>query len=305
MPESNREPPHARNRKTPVTIDFAKPARPAYAWGHMKRALVALVLLVPASLALGQGAPSENRYDIIGKVFRPFLSVLLVGGKDANRAASFHMVMKDVTGRLPKEFNGATLDAAVQFPDKVKLTAPVLGEQITVCRNGNDVWATPGEKMEYLLAQFAGKLPRKAAKATDTPIFIPLTAQQAIFLPAVFTLDEGKQFADLNGEPTRLISGGLMPELAQALKAEDFRATMWIAAGYLPRQIKIDRRDFSATVTIENLLFAPKLPASTWQPPAGATDVYRTTPEVLEQLLFVVMNSVNVKPPVPTDAAPR
>lgn len=245
---------------------------------------------------MAQEPPSENRYDIVAKVFTPFFSVLLAGGQSPNLAASFHMRMKDVTGRLPKDFNGATLDAAVQFPNKVKLTAPVLGEQVTVCRDGKDVWATPGAKMEYLLKQFSGKLPAPTKK-NDTPIFLPITAQQAVFLPAMFTLDEGKQFEDLNGEPTRLISGGLMPELAKATKADDFRATMWIAAGYLPRQIKITRRDFTATVVIENLQFAPKLPGSTWKPPAGATDVYHTTPDVLEQLLFVVMNSVNLKQP--------
>ncbi len=270
----------------------------------MKRALVVLVILATVRLAAAQQAPSENRYDIIGKVFRPFLSVLLVGGQDANRGASFHMVMTDITGRLPKEFKGATLDAAVQFPNKVKLSAPVLGEQVTVCRNGDEVWAVPGEKMEYLLSQFAGKLPAPSKK-TNTPIFLPLTAQQAIFLPAVFTLDEGKQFEDLDGEPTRVISGGLMPELAKATKGEDFRATIWVASGYVPRQIKIARRDFTATVRIEDLKFAPKLPPATWQPPAGVTDIYRTTPEVLEQLLFVVMNSVNIKPAATPPASPQ
>jgi len=271
--------------------------------GHMNRVLAVLVFSAFAASLSAQQPPSENRYDIVAKVFQPFFSVLLAGGQSPNRAASFHMVMKDVTGRLPKDFNGATLDAAVQFPNKVKLSAPVLGEQVTVCRNGKDVWATPGAKMEYLLKQFAGKLPAPSKKI-DTPIFLPITAQQAVFLPALFVLDEGKEFADLNGEPTRVISGGLMSELAKATKAEDFRATMWVAAGYVPRQIKITRRDFTATVVIENLAFAEKLPGKTWLPPSGATDVYHTTPDVLEQLLFVVMNSVNLKagPDAPTPA---
>jgi len=250
------------------------------------------------------GAPSENRYDIIAKVFSPFFSVLLAGGQGENKAASFHMVMTEVTGRLPKEFNGATLDAAVQFPNKVKLTAPVLGEQVTVCRNGKDVWAVPGEKIEYLLKQFAGSLPAPTKK-NDTPLFLPITAQQAIFLPALFVFDEGKQFQELNGEQTRVITGGLMPELAKATKADDFRATLWVGAGYLPKQIKITRRDFTATVVFEELTFAPKLPSSTWQPPEGATNVYHTTPEVLEQLLFVVMNSVNLKTPAAKTPAPQ
>ncbi len=267
---------------------------------RMKRALFLFLAatrfcLAQADPAAG-GAPTENRYDIVGKVFAPICNVLLAGGKGADLGMSFHMVMKDVTGRLPKDFNGATLDAAAEFPDKVKLVAPVLGEQVTVCRNGGVVWATPGAKIEYLLGQFKGRLPRPV-KAANSPIFVPITAQQAIFLPAVFVLDEGKEYADVDGEPTRVIQGGLMPELARSTKAEDLRATIWVGAGHVPKQIKIVRRDFTATVEIRDLEFAPRLPAATWQPPAGSTDIFKTTPDVLQQLLFVVMNSVNVKPP--------
>lgn len=249
---------------------------------------LAIALVFPLQ---AQDAPTENKYDIVSKVFRPFWSVLLVGGKDANKAASFRMVTTEVSGSLPKEFVGATLEAAVQFPNKVKLSAPVLGEQVTVCRNGNDVWAVPGEKVEYLLKQFGGRLPKPTKKA-DTPIFLPVTAQQAVFLPALFVLDDAKQFEELDGVQTRVISGGLMPDLAKVTDAEDFRATMWVAAGYIPKKVQIVRRNFTMTVAIEDLKFAEKLPAKTWQPPEGEEDVYRTSADVLEQLLFVVMNSL-------------
>lgn len=260
----------------------------------MKRVLAVLALHIAAAPVFAQsGPPAENRYDVVAKVFQPFFSVLLAGGQGPNKAASFRMTMTEVTGRLPKEFQGATLEAAVQFPNKVKLSAPVLGEQITVCRNAQEVWAVPGEKIEYLLKQFAGDLP-KPTKKTNTPLFLPITAQQAIFLPALFVLDDdGKRFEDLDGEATRVIGGRLMPELAKATKAEDFKAEIWVAAGYVPRRIKITRRDFTATIAIQDLTFAEKLPGKTWQPPAGVTDIYRTTPDVLEQLLFVVMNSVS------------
>jgi hypothetical protein len=162
----------------------------------------------------------------------------------------------------------------------------------------------PGEKIEYLLKQFAGNLP-KPTKKNDTPLFIPITAQQAVFLPALFVFDEGKQFEELDGEQTRVISGGLMPELAKAVKGEDFHVTIWVAAGHLPRQVKVTRRDFTATVAIRDLKFEPKLPGKTWQPPEGATNVYHTTPEVLEQLLFVVMNSVNLQAPGASTSAPK
>ncbi len=260
-----------------------------------RAALLVLGLAIPF-FAHAQNAPSENRYDILGKVFRPFFSVLLAGGEAPEKAASFKMEVTEVTGRLPKEFAGATLEAAVQFPNKVKLSAPVLGEEMTVCRNGDEVWAIPGEKIEYLLKQFAGHLP-EPTKKSKTPVYLPITAQQAVFLPALFVLEDGKLFEEIEGVQTRVISGGLMPELAQATKAEDFRATMWVAEGYVPKQVRIVRRDFSMTVTIRDLHFADKLPAKTWRPPDGVTDIYKTTPEVLEQLLYVVVNSLGDKLP--------
>ena len=59
--------------------------------------------------------------------------------------------------------------------------------------------------------------------------------------------------------------------------------------------MEITRRDFTTSVDIRDLSNVPALPASTWQPPAGTTDIYHTTPEFLEGLLFVVMNSLKTK----------
>lgn len=254
-------------------------------------AIILAITLGGLRPAAAQNPPDENRYDILGKILAPFSSVLLVGGKSPNRAASMRLVVREVSGRLPKEFAGATLDAAVEFPDKVRLSAPVLGEQVTVCRNGHGVWAIPGAKIEFLLEQFRDQLPAPTNK-TDTPLFLPITAQQAVFLPAIFMLEDGKVFEDLRGEPTRVITGALMPELAKATRAEDFRATIWVAEGHIPRQIRVEREDFSMTVGIEDLQFVPSLPNALWFPPQGATDVFKTPATVLEQVLFVVMNSI-------------
>jgi len=260
--------------------------------------LLLALLSISAPRATAQEPPSENRYDILGRMMSPVASVLLVGGKSGNQALSMRLVVREVSGRLPKEFAGATLEAAVEFPDKVRLSAPVLGETVTVCRIGPVVWATPGEKVEFLLAQFKNKLPAPTSKS-NTPLFLPLTAQQAVFLPAVFTLDDGKVFEDVNGVPCRVISGGLMPELAKATKAEDFRATIWVAEGYVPKQIRVERKDFAMTVGIEDLDYEPSLPPALWVPPAGTTDIFKTNASVLEQVLFVVMNSIQGPAPTP------
>jgi hypothetical protein len=257
---------------------------------------LALILVIPAPLLRAQqGPPRDNPYDVIGKVFSPFWSVLLADTKSPNKACTMTIEMADVTGRLPKQMAGASLRAAVEFPDKVKLQAPVLGEEITVCRNGDNVWAYPGAKVEFLLKRFSkGKPPPTKKK---TPLYLPITPQQAIFLPALFTVAHADiaEVETFNGEECRVITAGLMPELARSAKAEGFRARMWVAPGYYPRRMEIIQPDFTAVADIKDLTFSPSLPASTWQEPTGATDIYRTKSDMLDAVLFVVMNSIKMK----------
>jgi len=254
-----------------------------------------LSVLIAAS-AVGQEAPRENPYDVLGKMLRPFFSVFLIGGQDVNKAMVLEMKVAQVSGRLPKQFEGATLRAAVQFPDKVKLEAPVFGESFTVCRNGPEVWATPGQKVGFLLDQF--KLKPQPTQKASTPLFLPFTAQQAVFLVALFTMENPNvaEMDELNGETCRILTARLMPELGKAAKAEDFKAVVWIAPGYVPRRVEISRNDFSAVIDVTALKFSPALPASEWNPPAGDADVFRTRSEYLEQLLYVVVNSLQAKP---------
>lgn len=254
--------------------------------------MLTVVLAAASPLRAQQPAPRENPYDVIAKIFQPLWGVLLAESNGENRAASIQLEMSEVGGRLPKEMKGATLQAAVQFPDKVKLTAPVLGETFTVCRNGDQVWATPGGKVEYLVSKFH-VVPRKGTKL-KTPIFLPITAQQAIFLPALFSVSRADvaEVEDLNGENCRVLTASLMPELARATKAEDFQTRVWVAPGHNIRRVEVKRRDFSTVVDVREMSFSPALPASTWEPPAGDADVFRTTPDMLEGLLYVVMNSL-------------
>ena len=258
----------------------------------MFRAIPCLLLAATLPLQAQDGPPRDNPYDVVGKIFQPFWGVLLAETKNPNRAAALTLEMAGVSGRLPSAMKGASLKAAVQFPDKVRLEAPVLGEQFVVCRNGNEVWAMPGSKVEYLISQFQVK-PQKNLKLT-TPILLPVSAQQAVFLPALFAIKNSNvaEMDALNGEDCRVLTARLMPELAKTTKAEDFEGRVWVASGYAPRRIEVVRRDFTLAVDIKNLAFFPSLPASTWQPPDGATDIYRTTPEMLEALLYIVMNSV-------------
>lgn len=237
-------------------------------------------------------APTGKAYDVLSRLFQPFIEVLLTGGKRPDRAMELEMRIVQVKGRLPSQIVGATLHGWIQNPDKIRLEAPVAGELFTVVRNGNEVWASPGEQIELLLNQFKD-LPQPLKK-NNTPFAIPFTAQQAVFLMVLFDI-ENRDIADidvLNGVECRILTARLQPDLAKSLQANDFKAAVWIDAAYTLKRLEISRRDFQMVIDLTKVQFFPALPVSTWQPPTDAVNLYRTNAEALEALLYVVVNSL-------------
>lgn len=247
----------------------------------------------PAAAATSSApAPSGNRYDVLSRMITPMAGVLLGGSQSQERALTLRATVGQVAGRLPQAIQGASFKAQIQYPGRIRVEAPVLGETLTVCRDGNEVWAVPGSKIQFLLGQFKQK-PRPQQN-NGAPIPLPFTAQQAVLLPALFQLDRAADLADIGGSSCRVIAGGLMPEIAKAAKAEDFSAKLWICSEYTPKRIDIRRSDFAMSFLIEELTYGTEFPAATWQPPAGATDVYKCDAAQLEQLLYVLMNSLQM-----------
>ncbi len=237
-------------------------------------------------------APSGNRYDVLSRMLTPMAGVLLGGPQSPERALTLRATVGQVAGRLPQAIQGATFKALIQYPGRIRVEAPVLGETLTVCRNGNEVWAVPGSRIEFLLGQFHQK-PHPQQK-NGAPLQLPFTAQQAVLLPALFQLDRAAEMAYVGGSPCRVISGGLMPEVAKAAKAEDFSAKLWICSEFTPKRIDIRRNDFAMSFLIEELTYGSGFPSTTWQPAAGSTDVYKCDAAQLEQLLYVLMNSLQM-----------
>jgi hypothetical protein len=146
--------------------------------------------------------------------------------------------------------------------------------------------------VEFLLSSF--QVVPKKPKIAGTPISLPITAQQAIFLPALFSVPRADvaEVEELNGETCRVITAKLMPDLARSVKAEDFQATIWVAPGHKLRRLEIARRDFRATIDVRTMNFLPSLPESTWEPTVANADIHRTDTSMLEGLLYAVMNSI-------------
>ena len=255
--------------------------------------LILSVLCAVSGTLSAQGLPPrENPYDVIGKMFQPLWGVFLSESVGANKAMVLTVEMGGDAALLNGGGGATKVRLAVQFPDKVRLEAPVLGENVVVCRDGDRVWATPGAKIEYLLGRFPA-VKRRAAK-TGTPIPLPITAQQAIFLPALFTVErpDVAEVDEIDGVSYRVLTAGLMPELARVVDAENFRARVWVGANYAPRRMELRNGNFNAVVDINEMLFSRELPASTWARPEGTGDVYSTNSEMLEGLLSAVMNSL-------------
>src|SRR5579862_9877615 len=103
----------------------------------------------------------------------PILNVFAKSTTNPNRALSFTARLEQMTD-LPPELSGSRAEVALEYPDKLRLRAPILGEDITVCRKGQEIWAFPGSKVEALLsAAAAKKLPKADPKFRLQPFALP------------------------------------------------------------------------------------------------------------------------------------
>lgn len=240
---------------------------------------------------LSLGAPlqaAENAYDVLGKTLAPFLNLFVSDSANPNRAMSADLQIVDAE-KLHPALTGQTLSLAVQSPDKLRLRAPVLGQEITICRNGQDIWAVPGSQVKTLLDEI--ELPKVAKKYKLRDFELPIPAKQLVFLPVLFQVaDEGMQNVD--EQPCRVLAVKLMPELAHSLNVEDWTAQLWVQADYKLARIKLVTPQGGATLAFSKLEFSPSLPAATWQPASEQTDVMHLTPVRYKQLLDAVTQSL-------------
>jgi hypothetical protein len=248
--------------------------------------------LRPALLAVLLAAPAcaeENRYDLFARVLMPFVNVFAKSTSNPNRALSLVARIEQMSD-LPPALAGTRIELDVEYPDKLRLSGPLLGERVTICRRGQEVWAFPGSKIEALLkiAAEKKKLPKADKKFRLQDFELPIPEKQLIFLPALFQVkDIGTE--SLDGEPCRVIDFFLMPELAKALKAKDWAARVWARPNATPARVSVAKNDWNVVVRFERVEFSPTLPESTWEPTSEqAADVLKLDPVRYQQLLGTI-----------------
>jgi hypothetical protein len=248
-----------------------------------------LSLLSAVALFATSSAPAaENRYDILGKLLAPFINVLATNTKNPNRAMALSAKLERLTG-LPPELAGTRADLSLQYPDRLRIHGPILGEDLTVCRDRQQVWVTPGAKVQALLdlATAEKKLPKVDPAARLEPFRLPVPEKQLVFLPVLFQVkDAGSEAVD--GEVCRVLDLALMPDLEKSLKDKGWAARVWVRPNYKPARLVLTRPGWELAVKFDKVEFSPRLPDSTWQPPA--TDVLMLDAPRFQQLLRAVVS---------------
>jgi hypothetical protein len=226
-----------------------------------------LVIVVALSAAPSARA-AENRYDILGKLLAPFINVLAKNTSNPNRAMSLAAKLERLTD-APPELIGTPVELALQYPDRLLIHGPILGEDLTVCRDRQQVWATPGAKVKALLdlATAQKKRPKSDPRAPLEPFQLPVPEKQLVFLPVLFQVkDAGSESVD--GEDCRVLDVGLMPELEKSLKDKGWSARVWVRPDYRPARLILTRPGWELAVKFDKVEFTTRLPDATWQPPA-------------------------------------
>jgi hypothetical protein len=245
------------------------------------------MLALLAMAVTGQLAAQENAYDVLGKALRPIANVFTPPEEPGNHALVLDAHLLEAS-KLPPELQGQALHVALMTPDAVLVQAPIAGELLTVCRDGDLLWATPGSKIQFLLDQVTTDAPEKKKKHKDKeaklmgPLELPVPQKDLVFLPILFQVaDAGSE--TVAGAPCRVLDVQLMPQIAKSLHAEDWTARVWVGADYGIVRIALTGPDWSGKVAIDKLVFSPDLPEAMLQ--SQGTDVLRLTAEQFVELL--------------------
>jgi hypothetical protein len=219
-------------------------------------------------LAQPARATDGSVYELFGQALAPIAAALLGSADGRTQAMVAECLVNGGTGPLAAAA-GTRLRLAVQAPDRFRIDVVRRGSAtpLTACRDGKELWAVPAEPMT-MLAQAAGFDTSDQAPDTTSPPLIPLALdpQMLSFLPLVFDV---RDLGTEENPQRRVLEFGLLPQLREAIKVEDFTGRAWIGDNDKPTRLVLTTSQGEIDLEIEKLDFAGELAASAWQPSEG------------------------------------
>lgn len=243
-------------------------ARGPHTRTHRATCKILAAAAVACSLILPARAAEGPVYEVFGRALAPIAAAVLGSTNSASRAMVAECRINGGTGPLAAAA-GTRLRVAVQAPDRFRVDVVRAGfsSPLTACRDGKELWAAPSEPMTAL-AQAAGFDTTKTTPDAVSPPLLPiaLDAEMLAFLPVVFDV---KDLGMEKDPPQRVLEFGLLPQLREAIKAEQFTGRAWIDKDDRPGRLVLTTPRGEVDLQIERIEFADQLAASAWQPSEG------------------------------------
>lgn len=207
-------------------------------------------------------------YEVFSRALSPIASAVLGSTNCQTGAMVAECRIASGTGPLAAAA-GTRLRVAIQAPDRFRVDVVRDGTSspLTACRDGKELWAVPAAPMTAL-AQAAGFDTSDTAPDAASPPLLPiaLDAQMLSFLPLVFDV---KDLGTEQNPQARVLEFGLLPQLREAIKAEEFTGRAWIGADDRLGRLVLTTPRGEVDLEIEKLAFTNQLAATAWQPSDG------------------------------------
>jgi len=262
------------------------------------RLKILVVLFLGLGMALASGAKPGGKNDLFAGILAPFTKVFAKKSSLTDRTLQLELRLESMTG-LPAELAGSRASVKLAAPDKVLLSGPVMGQEVTICRDGQEFWVSPGSKLDAVLAsaEAAGRLGKVDPNARVKAMELPLSELQLVFLPALFQVQE-LDSETLDGAACRVIDVEMMPELVKILKGSGWKARVWAGEDAVPMRIRVRQPDWEVVVRIDSVRYFAPLGAETWKPSEEQSkDLRRLSAGQFRQLLNLVTGGREEKTP--------
>jgi hypothetical protein len=249
---------------------------PKFAFQGFLSVIVATGLLIAGSPSL----QAQNKYDVLARVLQPYGELFY--SKAPTKAMQADVILREGPPAA-KGILHQPLRVFLQMPDKLRIETLDPQHRVVFCRDGQKVWIYPREFMAGMVVP--DRRPDRERKIPD--FHLPLKDQQIVWIPALFQILRFESASDGDGLPVWTLDFQLAPELAQAMKCDNWTASAIVKqSDFQVRRLRIESSNWTGSLEVLSCQFERTLPAQTWEPePDLANEAISIPPELFDSAL--------------------